>query len=221
MLKKTDDQLKREVKLELAWDTRLTPADIDVKATDGIVKLFGTVTNYAQKVAAQDAAHRVAGVLDVINEITVKIPRVHADEEIAKEVRTALQWDVLVPDEKIKSTVTDGWVKLEGTVNSLRQSQDSAKAVERLPGVIGVTNKLEVEPKSFINPDDLREAIEDALERRAEREAERLRIEVRNGEVDLFGRVHSWQEKNAVVGAVNYAAGVKKVNDHLRIDPYF
>jgi osmotically-inducible protein OsmY len=59
------------------------------------------------------------------------------------------------------------------------------------------------------------------LERRAEREAERLRIEVGDGTVNLWGRVHSWQEKRAVLGSIMHAPGVRAVNDHLRIDPYF
>jgi osmotically-inducible protein OsmY len=67
----------------------------------------------------------------------------------------------------------------------------------------------------------LREEIEFALERRADREAERLRIEVNDGEVDLWGRVHSWQERRAVLGSISHAPGVTQVRDHFRIDPYF
>ncbi|HEU4477327.1 MAG TPA: hypothetical protein VFR80_02345 [Pyrinomonadaceae bacterium] len=57
-----------------------------------------------------------------------------------------------------------------------------------------MTNQITVAPKR-VDPKELREEIEYALERRADREAERLRIEVNDGAVDLFGRVHSWQEK--------------------------
>lgn len=71
------------------------------------------------------------------------------------------------------------------------------------------------------NAEELREEIEDALECRADREVEHLRIEVHNGAVDLFGRVHSWQEKRAVVGSISHAPGVNEIRDHLTIDPYF
>jgi osmotically-inducible protein OsmY len=77
-----------------------------------------------------------------------------------------------------------------------------------------------VAPKR-VDPKELREEIEYALERRADREAERLRIEVNDGAVDLFGRVHSWQEKRAVLGSIGHVPGVSAVRDHLRIDPYF
>ena len=49
--------------------------------------------------AAQDAAHRVAGVLDVANDLEVRWPGAFArtDTDIAHAVRHALEWDVFVP----------------------------------------------------------------------------------------------------------------------------
>lgn len=109
---------------------------------------------------------------------------------------------------------------LEGNVDFWQQREDAERSVLRLEGVIGVTNEISVEPKK-VDAKELREEIEYALERRADREAERLRIEVNDGAVDLFGRVHSWQEKRAVVGSISHAPGVSAIRDHLRIDPYF
>jgi osmotically-inducible protein OsmY len=125
-----------------------------------------------------------------------------------------------VPDERIQSTVSDGWVTLEGEVNVWRERQDAETSVLRLEGVVGVVNKITI-VHSRVDAEELREEIEYALERRADREAGRLRIEVHDGEVDLFGRVHSWQEKRAVVGSISHAPGVSEIRDHLRIDPYF
>jgi len=85
---------------------------------------------------------------------------------------------------------------------------------------VGVINKLIVR-KRAVDARKLRGRIESALERRADREAERLRVEVADGDVDLFGRVHSLQEKRAVVGSISHAPGVTEVRDHLEIDPYF
>jgi len=130
------------------------------------------------------------------------------------------EWDALVPDERIKSTVSDGWVTLEGDVDCWRERADAEQAVLRLVGVVGLTNKLTINPAK-IAPEALRDEIECALERRADREAERLRIECHDGTVDLFGRVHSWQEKRAILGAISHAPGVRNVKDHVRIDPYF
>jgi osmotically-inducible protein OsmY len=222
MNKKSDSEIKNQVLRELKWDSRIAWSTIGVEVINGVVKLSGVVSSYAQKLAAQDAAHRISGVLDVANDIEVKPAGtfVRTDAEIALAVRHVLLWDALVPDERIKSTVSDGWVTLEGDVDFWNQRQDAEQTVLRLEGVIGVTNQIKVAPKR-VSPMELREEIECALEQRADREAERLRIEVHDGAVYLFGRVHSWQEKRAVIGSISHAPGVTAIRDHLRIDPYF
>lgn len=220
--RRSDRDLKQRILRELKWDSRISWASINVEVSDGVVTLLGTVPSYAQKIAAQEAAHRVAGVLDVANDIEVKpIDQfLRTDSEIASAVRNALEWDALVPNELIQSTVSDGWVTLEGQVDYWRERTDAERAIRRLAGVVGVINKITIR-KQAVNEEQLREELEFALERRADREAERLRIEVHEGAVDLWGRVHSWQEKRAVIGSIAHAPGVIQLKDHIRIDPYF
>ena len=220
--RRSDRDLKQRILRELKWDSRVSWASINVEVADGIVTLVGIVPSYVQKIAAQEAAHRVAGVLDVANDIEVRpIDQfVRTDSEIAGAVRNALEWDALVPNELIQSTVSDGWVTLEGQVDYGRERTDAERAIKRLAGVIGVSNRITIR-KQTVNEKQLREEIEFALERRADREAERLRIEVHDGAVDLWGRVHSWQEKRAVIGSIAHAPGVTQLKDHLQIDPYF
>ncbi len=223
MERRFDSLVRSEVWHELMWDSRIETCDVEnIKVTvhEGVVTLSGIVSSYAMKLAAQEDAHRVEGVFDVANNIVVKVARSREDTEIAQAVRSMLEWDVLVPDEDIQSTVADGWVTLEGKVSNIREREDAEHAVQRLEGVVGVVNRIVVVPPK-VDPEELRAGIEDALERRADREAERLRIKVSDGTVNLWGRVHSWQEKRAVVGSISHATGVINVNDHLRIDPYF
>ncbi len=222
MKRKSDNEIKSQVMRELKWDSRIGWSQIGVEVMEGVVTLKGVVSSYAQKLAAQEAAHRINGVLDVANDVEVKPEGlfVRGDVEIALAVRHVLEWDALVPDDRIKSTVSAGWVTLEGNVDFWQQREDAERSVLRLEGVIGVTNEIAVAPKK-VDAKELREEIEYALERRADREAERFRIEVNDGAVDLFGRVHSWQEKRAVVGSISHAPGVSAIRDHLRIDPYF
>ncbi|HET7286804.1 MAG TPA: BON domain-containing protein [Pyrinomonadaceae bacterium] len=220
--RRSDRDLKQRIMRELKWDSRVSWASINAEVDDGVVTLVGIVPSYVQKIAAQEAAHRVAGVLDVANDIQVRpIDRfVRTDSEIASAVRNALEWDALVPNELIQSTVSSGWVTLEGQVDYWRERTDAERAIRRLAGVVGVINKISIR-KQAVNEKQLRAEIEFALERRADREAERLRIEVHDGAVDLWGRVHSWQEKRAVIGSISHAPGVTQLKDHLRIDPYF
>jgi osmotically-inducible protein OsmY len=219
---KSDLQIQQDVLREFRWDTRVGPTEVGVEVDKGIVTLTGTVDSYGKKWAAKKAAHRVAGVLDVADDIRVHLSGSgrKTDAEIAGAVRHTLEWDVFVPDTKIRSTVSDGWVTLEGEVAFLREREDAAKAVRNLAGVKGVWDQILVRPKK-VDPGEIRRTIEDALERRAEREAEGIRVEVDDGSVTLTGRVRSWREKKAVVGAAGHAPGVRSILDCLRVDPFF
>jgi osmotically-inducible protein OsmY len=217
---KSDAELQRAVLRELAWDSRVKATEIGVVVDRGVVTLTGTVGFYGKKVAAAEAAHRVRGVLDVANDIVVGRPAgvVWSDAEIARAVRNVLSWNFLVPDDRIATTVTDGVVTLEGEVDTAFERREAERLVEPLAGVRAVFNHITVKPAP-IEPDRVRHAIEDALERRAERIADRIGVEVRDGLVVLTGHVRSWREKRAVLGAVSHATGVLAVDDELTIDP--
>jgi osmotically-inducible protein OsmY len=222
MQTKSDSQIQQEVLREMKWDTRVDENEIGVAVGQGVVTLTGAVDSYGKKIAAQEAAHRVFGVLDVANDIQVRLPGTMArsDTDIVKAVRSALEWDVWVPEQRITSTVSNGCVTLEGNVDLLRERDDAERAIRRLAGVRAVTNKIEVKP-ARVAADDLREAIEEALERRAEREARRIKVEVHDSEVTLSGSVRSWAEKRAILGTVSHAPGVRAVQENLFVDPLF
>jgi osmotically-inducible protein OsmY len=220
MPRNSDSQIKQDVLRELAWDTRVDETEVGVEVDEGIVTLTGTVSCWAKKHAAQEAAHRVLGVLDVANDLEVQ-PRGtegHTDTDIAKAVRHALEWDVFVPDARIQSTVRQGFVTLEGVVDLESQRAAAEAAILNLADVTGVTNLIEVVSPA-IDPEDVRAAIFSALERRAIRESDRITVVVQDGNATLHGAVHSWAEKRAVVGAARATRGVRKVEDHLRIEP--
>jgi osmotically-inducible protein OsmY len=214
-----DAEIQQAVLRELKWDPRVEETDVGVEVDNGVVTLTGTVSSYAKRLAAQEAAHRVQGVLDVADDLKVQVPGAHArsDTEIAQAVRRALEWDVLVPADRIQSTVTDGVVTLKGTVDLGHQREDAERAVRYLLGVRGATNKLVVTGPS-VEEEDIHYEIEQALERRAEREAKRIQVAVKGGMVTLTGPVNSWAERQAVVGAARFTPGVREVRDQLRID---
>ena len=217
VLVKDDVQIQKDVLDELRWDTRVSAPEVGIEVDKGIVTLTGTVTNYMKRIAAQEAAHRVAGVRDVANDIIVKVSGITMDTEIAQTVRNALKWDVAVPDERITSTVSEGWVTLEGGVDYYSQKQDAEHAVRSLTGVRGVANRINVQP-STASALEIRKMIESALERHAEREAQRIKVQISEGRVTLTGSVPSWSEKRAVLGAVGHAPGIRDVDDQLRVE---
>jgi osmotically-inducible protein OsmY len=214
----TDTDIRDAVLRELAWDSRVDEAAVGVTVADRIVALTGYVRSDAEKVAAQEAAHRVHGVLDVANDLVVKVPFgfSRTDADIARAVRHALEWDVDVADSRIRSTVADAWITLEGTVDTLREREDAERTVRRLCGVRGIENRIAVVAPA-IAPEHVREAIEAALERQASREARRIDVAVNESVVTLSGLIDSPAERRAILGVVSHARGVRAVNDRLRI----
>jgi osmotically-inducible protein OsmY len=213
---KTDARIHHDVIEELAWDPHVDETEVGVEVDRGVVTLTGTVTSWAKRAAAQDAARRVVGVLDVANNIQVKRPGGldRTDTEIAQAVRQALEWDVFVEHERIQSSVTDGRVTLEGAVDRLSQRDDVERAVRNLTGVTAVVNKITLATSPSTN-EHAAHAIERALARRAERHARRIAVEVRGGIATLTGSVHSWSERRSVLGAVRATPGVHAVEDRL------
>jgi osmotically-inducible protein OsmY len=204
---------------ELAWDARVQPNEIGVAVKDGIVTLSGHVESYPKKWAAEEAAHRVKGVKAVVNEIEVRlVPGFErTDEDIAAAVLRALEWDAMVPTDRVKVTVSKGWITLDGEVEWQYQREDAERAARRITGVRGVTNLISVKPRVKPAPQELKKRIEDALVRSAQTDAERIQVEVHGSKVTLKGTVRSWSEKKEAELAAWSAPGVTEVDNRIVI----
>jgi osmotically-inducible protein OsmY len=211
-----DKVLKRLVEDELQFQPNIDAAHIGVSAERGIVHLSGRVTSYAQKTAIETAVKRVKGVRGYVEDLVVQ-PHgdVHSDDAIAAQVANNLAWDAILPKDVIKVKVEAGWVTLSGDVEWAYQRIAAEGNVRRLHGVRGVTNLIMVQPK--ISVPDIRQRIEQALERQAEIEAKGIKITVEGGRVRLEGKVRAWRERDAIERAAWAAPGVTGVDDHVTI----
>jgi len=220
-LAKPDDvTVQRQVMDELRWDPRVDARSIEVNVTGGVVHLRGSAGTYAQRLAARAAAHRVAGVLDITDELRVVLPpeERRSDLDLAKVVREALEWSVFVPGGRIHSTVSAGWVTLDGTVGTLTQRADAVTAVERLHGVQGVVNQIIVE-SPIVASARIKSDIEKAISRQARRTGAGVQVRVDDGVVTLTGVVRCWSDRHALAQVVSSAPGVRQVVDRVSIDP--
>jgi len=219
---RTDAEIQHDVARELDWDSHVSPTEVGVQVKHGVVTLAGNVDSWAKVRAAREAAHRVAGVLDVANDLVVRLPGEggRTDTDVALAVRRALEWDVTVPEKEIRSTVSSGVVTLEGTVRTGAQRIDAERAIERLAGVSEVVNRIEINPAEKADPVALRSAVENALERHAAREASQIGIAVSNGIVTVRGQVEGMREREAVLGAIRGTRGVRSVADQLQVRRY-
>src|SRR5947209_18530288 len=145
-LTRTDEQVQTDVLAELKWNAQVQPNEIGVAVKDGVVTLTGWVDSYLKKWSAEEAAHKVAGVKAVANDIEIKLATERTDPDIAEAAVHALEWDAFVPSGKVQVTVSKGWVTLKGEVEWQYQRQDAERVVRRLTGVKGVSNLITVKP---------------------------------------------------------------------------
>jgi osmotically-inducible protein OsmY len=215
---RTDTGIRESVISELKWDPKIPmPDDIAVAVKDGVVTLSGFVRSYWEKDAAEKAAKRVYGVKAVANDIEVKPGWTRTDPEIARDVVQELQTHISLPADRIKATVKDGWVTLEGDVDWQYQKALAQSAVKKLRGVIGVTNNITIKPKAV--PSEIKTKIEEALKRNAEVDARRISVDVQGDQVRLYGSVRSWAEKQDAEQAAWSAPGISKVINDIVIAP--
>lgn len=217
MENRADRDLRDVVLRQLEWDPRVQSDDVSVKAKEGTVTLTGFVRTYTEKYAAENVAKSVYGVRAVANDIEVK-PTTRTDPEIARDVVEAMRIDVRVPDERIKATVREGFVTLEGSAEWHFQREAAEGRARHVHGVRGVFNKIEV--KSMVaSTAEVKSRIEDALRRSAELDARRISVSLQDGAVTLEGNVHTWFERTEAERAAWAAPGVSRVVDNITVVP--
>lgn len=215
---KNDADLQLRVIDELKWEMNVVNAtEIGVAVKDGVVTLSGYVHCFPEKWAAERAVKRVLGVRAVAEEIKVILPgsAERTDVDIARAAETALEWNTIVPHDRVKVMVEDGKITLEGQVDSYPQKVAAHDALHSLTGVKGVDNRITVQPTA--KPAEVKIDIEKALMRYAQLDARRIRVEELDDQVILHGSVRSWAERQEAEDAAWAAPGVAKVTNNITV----
>jgi osmotically-inducible protein OsmY len=138
----TNEVLELNVTDELFWDPKIDSEGIAVSADDGAVTLRGTVGSFRQKREAKRAAERVYGVINVNNNLDVRVltEQRREDSELRGDVLQALMLDAVVPT-TVDATVKDGMVTLTGTAQWQYQRDEAEFVAANVLGVIGISRQ--------------------------------------------------------------------------------
>lgn len=141
---KSDADIAEDVRRNLELDTWVEDKHISADTVDGVVFLRGTIRSMVEKFEAENDARWVAGVVDVVNHLTVKPEMDVADAEIARDVRGALIKNTRLDLTEMEVDVTEGVVTLTGEVANFTQKKIAEYIAFSVRGVVDLINELHV-----------------------------------------------------------------------------
>ncbi|HUA44493.1 MAG TPA: BON domain-containing protein [Solirubrobacteraceae bacterium] len=140
--RREDADLRGDVLQAFALDY-LIPASVDAKVRDGLVTLKGSVDWQYQREEADFVAANVIGVIDVLDEITLKAkPKAKA---VKDDIRSAFERNAALDADGLSVTTSNGTVKIKGAVNSWAEHDEAVSAAWAAPGVTDVDDRILVE----------------------------------------------------------------------------
>ncbi len=138
--KQADDEIAERALKIIAWYTTVPDDAIQVKVEKGMVTLTGDVQWQYQKIAAEDAVHRLSGVMAVVNNIKVTQPIETAD--VQGRIEGAFQRNAEIEAGNIQVRVEGKKVILNGRVHSWTERVAAERAAWSALGVEAVENHL-------------------------------------------------------------------------------
>jgi osmotically-inducible protein OsmY len=139
-----DADLARDANAALARHAQLNDAQVHATVHERIVTLTGTVNWHFEREAARKTIESISGVLDVVNELTVRAAATRTDAEAS--IRAALDRVARQAAGRIEVTVTGDEVTLRGSVHSWTERCEAEQAAWSARGITRVVNDLKQTP---------------------------------------------------------------------------
>jgi len=141
------------------------------------------------------------------------------DSDLRRDVEAELESDPSIDASEIGVAVSDGVATLTGRVRSYWEKWSVERIVERVAGVRGVANDLEVHLGTERTDTDIAKAAADALEWSISVPRNQVTAKVEDGWITLKGEVSYEYQRRAAERAVRSLTGVKGVTNLIRIKP--
>jgi len=218
LMKKSDDVLRKEVMEAIKWEPVLEPNKIEVSVQEGIVTLAGTVDNYNQKKEAEHIVKDISGIKTIIDDVMVDLSfsTIRNDKEIARAVIKALDGKRVIPNRRLRVTVEDGWVTLEGILHWNFQRKTADNAIRYLEGVRGVIDKIKIQAE-IENELEIK-IVEKALKRSWILDIGNIKVRVDGKTIFLSGIVSSLFQKEEAERIAWNTAGVWQVDNEIYVE---
>ena len=214
----TDSGITTAVEGGLKLDKGVFPNDVDVSTSQGIVTLSGSVDNLLAKERAVMAAKSIRGVREVIDKITVT-PVSRSDEDIRKDIQTALQQDPATESYQTTVSVQGAVATLTGSVGSYAEKQLATRIVKGIKGIKEVRNDVTINYQAKRTDPEIAADVKARLQWDIWINGGLISPVVKDGKVTLTGTIGSAISQSRALDDA-WVNGVTSVDDSgLKIEP--
>ena len=225
--------LLQSINTALASDPRvhLQPEELDMRLVDNAIVLDGTVPDIAAKRLVPRIVADTAGGAGVLDRLRLRQDEQLPDAKITRAVERLLaeepvfaRFDVLqgeisnndpVSERILWVSVTDGVVRLSGTVGSLSHRRIAEALAWWAPGTCDVDNRIYVSPAERDSDDEITDAVRLVLEKDPWIDAAHIGIRTRDRVVTLTGTLPGEEQKRMAGNDAWYIAGVHDVDNRI------
>jgi osmotically-inducible protein OsmY len=144
---------------------------------------------------------------------------VKSDSELRRDVERELEWEPSIDARRIGVAVIDGIVTLSGEVSTYAEKWKAERTTERVAGVKGVVNEIEVKTPTERSDTDLAKAAVDALHWDVTVPDDRIKVTVEKGWVTLKGEVTWDYQRRAAERAIRNLPGIKGISNLITVKP--
>jgi osmotically-inducible protein OsmY len=211
-----DTHIRDDVQREIFYTCGFNPASVGVAVDEGIVTLTGTLNSYEQKLAALRAAARVPHVRAIACELEVPLPgpRTATDAGLARGAANLFACKAPQFKDRVRILAENGWITLQGSVESNQQKETAADVLKELTGLKGIDNLITVGPA--IDAEAIKNRIEADLAG-SSIDDRNILVEVNQDRVVLHGEVRFTSEREEAERIAWSSTGVADVANHILV----